>query len=69
MKLMKLSIRIPMGLAMADVILGIVVFTKTSSQTGALPITPFIVWIISCVILIGITIWSALDFKGINKRK
>ena len=58
-----------MGLAMADVILGIVVFTKTSSQTGALPITPFIVWIISCVILIGITIWSALDFKGINKRK
>jgi len=69
MKLMRLSIRIPMGLTIADVIIGIVVFTKISSQTGALPITPFIVWIISCVILIGITIWSALDFKGINKQK
>jgi heme/copper-type cytochrome/quinol oxidase subunit 4 len=69
MKLMRLSIRIPMGLAIADVILGIVIFTKIRSQTGALSITTFIVWIISCVILIGITIWSALGFKGINKRK
>jgi hypothetical protein len=69
MKLMRLSIRIPIGLTIADVIIGIVVFTKISSQTGALPITPFIVWIISCVILIGITTWSALGFKGINKRK
>jgi hypothetical protein len=58
-----------MGLTMADVILGIVVFTKISSQTGTLPITLFIVWIISCVILVGITIWSALGFKGINKQK
>jgi hypothetical protein len=69
MKLMRLSIRIPMGLTIADIIIGIVVFTKTSSQTGALPMTPFIIWIISCVILIGITIWSALGFKGINKQK
>ena len=69
MKLMRLSIRIPLGLTIAVVLIGIVVFTKISSQTGALPITPFIVWIISCVILIGITIWSALDFKGINKQK
>ena len=69
MKLMKLSIRIPMGLTIADLILGIVVFTRISSQTGALPMTPFIIWIVSCVILIGITIWSALGFKGINKRK
>ena len=58
-----------MGLTIADVIIGIVVFAKISSQTGALPITPFIVWIISCVILIGITIWSAFGFKGINTRK
>ncbi len=58
-----------MGLTIADVIIGIVVFTKISSQIGALPITPFMVWIISCAILIGITIWSALGFKGINKRK
>ena len=69
MKLMRLSIRIPMGLTIADVIIGIVVFTKISPQAGTLPITPFIIWIISCVILIGITIWSALGFKGINKRK
>jgi hypothetical protein len=69
MKLMRLSIRIPMGLSIADILIGIVVFTKISSQTGALPTTPFIVWIISCIILIGITIWSALGFKGINKPK
>jgi hypothetical protein len=69
MKLMKLSIRIPMGLTIADVILGLVVFTRISSQTGAFPLTPFIIWIISCIILIGITIWSALGFKGINKHK
>lgn len=66
---MRLSIRIPLGLTIADLILGIVVFTKINSQTGALPITPFIIWIISCIILIGITIWSALGFPGINKRK
>jgi hypothetical protein len=69
MKLMKLSIRIPLGLTMADIITGIVVFSKIHSQTGALPMTPFIIWLISCVILIGITIWSALGFKGLNKQK
>jgi hypothetical protein len=69
MKLMRLSIRIPLGLTIADIILGIVIFTKISSRTGTLPMTPFIIWIISCVILIGITIWSALGFKGINKQK
>jgi hypothetical protein len=66
---MRLSIRIPLGLTIADVLIGVVVFTKISSQTGALPTTPFIIWIISCLILIGITIWSALDFKGISKQK
>ncbi len=69
MKLMKLSIRIPLGLTIADVILGIVVFYKISSNTGVLPMTPFIIWIIATVILIGTTIWSALGFKGIGKRK
>ncbi len=68
MKLMPLSIRIPLGLTIAVVIIGIVVFTKISSQTGALPMTPFILWIIASIILIGITIWSALRPKGINKR-
>ena len=68
MNLMKLSIRIPLGLTIAVVIIGIVVFSKISSQTGALPMTPFIIWIIVSIILIAITIWSALGFKGINKR-
>lgn len=66
---MKLSIRIPLGLTIADIILGIVVFTKINSQSGALPKTPFIIWIVSCILLIGITIWSAFGFKGINKQK
>jgi hypothetical protein len=69
MKLMKLSIRIPLGLTIADLILGIVVFAKIHSNTGALPMTPFIIWGIASLILIGITIWSALGFKGISKRK
>lgn len=69
MKLMRLSIRIPMGLSMADLILGIVVFTKIHSQSGALPMTPFYLWILSCIILIGITIWSIFDFKGIPRQK
>ena len=69
MKLMRLSIRIPLGLTIADVILGIVVFTKISSLTGMLPMPPFILWIIASMILIAITIWAALGFKGINKPK
>ena len=69
MKLMRLSIRIPLGLTIADVITGIVVFSKISSNTGSLPMTPFILWIIATVILIAITIWSALGFKGISKSK
>ena len=68
MKLMRLSIRIPLGLTIAVIIIGIIVFLKISSNTGVLPMTPFILWIIASVILIGITIWSALGFKGINKR-
>jgi hypothetical protein len=69
MKLMRLSIRIPLGLTIAVVIIGIVAFTKISSNTGVLPMTPFILWIIASVVLIAITVWSALGFKGISKRK
>ena len=58
MKLMRLSIRIPLGLTIAVIVIGIVVFTKIHSNTGVLPMTPFIIWIIASVILIGITIWS-----------
>jgi len=69
MKLMRLSIRIPLGITIAVVLIGIVVFSKISSQAGALPMTPFKIWIIACIILIAITIWSVLGFKGLNKRK
>jgi hypothetical protein len=68
MKLMRLSIRIPLGLTIAVVLIGIIAFTKISSQTGVLPMTPFILWIIASVVLIAITVWSALGFKGISKR-
>ncbi len=68
MKLMRLSIRIPMGLSIAVILIGIVVFSKISSQTGALPMTPFILWMAASLILIGITLWAALGFKGINRR-
>jgi hypothetical protein len=69
MKLMRLSLRIPLGLTIAVVAIGIIVFYKISSDTGVLPMTPFILWIIASVILIGITVWSWLGFKGIGKRK
>ena len=68
MKLMRLSLRIPLGLTIAVVAIGIIVFSKISSNTGALPMTPFILWIIASVVLIAITVWSALGFKGISKR-
>ena len=58
MKLMRLSLRIPLGLTIAVLLTGIIVFSKLSSNPGALPMTPFIIWIVACVILIGITIWS-----------
>ncbi len=61
--------KIPLGLTIAVVLIGIIVFSKINSTTGALPMTPFITWIIASIILIAITIWSALGFKGINKRK
>ena len=69
MKLMRLSIRIPLGLTIADTILGIVIFSKIHSQTGTLPTPLFIIWIISLVILVGITIWSVFDFTGLRKQK
>ncbi len=57
MKLMRLSVRIPLGLTIAVVAIGVVVFAKIGSN-GALPMTPFILWIIASVILIAITVWS-----------
>jgi len=57
-----------MGLTIAVLAIGIVVFSKLSSGTGVFPMTPFILWIIASVVLIAITIWSALGFKGIHKR-
>lgn len=68
MKLMRLSIRIPLGLTIAVVLIGIIAFIKINSNTGAIPMTPFIIWIVASVILIGITVWSWLGFKGLSKR-
>jgi hypothetical protein len=56
-------------LSMADLILGIVLFSRLKSQGGTFPTPLFVIWIISIVILIGITIWAALDFRGIKKQK
>jgi hypothetical protein len=58
MKLMKLSIRIPLGLTMAVLIIGIVVFSKIHASTGMLPTTAFIIWLAVSAVLIGITVWS-----------
>jgi hypothetical protein len=66
---MRLSLRIPLTLTVIIVVTGIIAFVKISSKSGALPMTPFILWMIASVILIAISIWSALGFKGINKRQ
>ncbi len=58
MKLMKLSIRIPLGLTMAVTILGIIIFAKNASRGGAFPTVYFIIWLVAVLILAGITIWS-----------
>ncbi len=65
---MRLSLRIPLTLTIIVVVTGIIAFIKIHSNTGALPMTPFIIWIVASVILIGITVWSWLGFKGISKR-
>jgi uncharacterized membrane protein YidH (DUF202 family) len=58
MKLLPLSIRIPLGLTIAVVITGIIAFIKISKNTGTLPTTYFIIWIIVSIILLAVTIWS-----------
>jgi hypothetical protein len=60
MHLMKLSVRIPLGLSIAVTIAGIIVFTHFSKGSGPFPTTYFIIWIVVDVILIAITIWSWL---------
>ncbi len=66
---MRLSLRIPLILTIIVVVTGILAFIKISRNTGVLPMTSFILWIIVSIILIAITIWSALGFNGINKQK
>jgi nitrogen fixation-related uncharacterized protein len=60
MKLLPLSIRIPMGLTIFVVITGIVAFLKISKNPGPFPTTYLIIWIIVSIILVGITIRSWL---------
>jgi Na+/melibiose symporter-like transporter len=58
MHLMKLSIRIPLGLTIAVVIIGIITFLRISKNGGAFPTTYFIIWLVVALILALITIWS-----------
>jgi hypothetical protein len=60
MHLMKLSVRIPLGLSIAVTIVGIIVFSHFSKGPGPFPTTYFIIWIVVDVILIAITIYSWL---------
>ncbi len=62
---MKLSLRIPLTLAVIVVITGIIAFIKISSKAGPFPTSNFIIWIVASIILIGITIWSWMR----NKQK
>ena len=62
---MRLSLRIPLILAIVIVVTGIIAFIRISAKTGSIPTTYFIIWIVVSVILIGITIWSWLR----NKKK
>jgi flagellar basal body-associated protein FliL len=63
MQLMKLSIRIPLGLTIAVVIIGIVAFLRISKNPGLFPTTYFIIWLVVSFILAGITIWSWMRNK------
>jgi hypothetical protein len=65
---MRLTLRIPLTLTIIVVITGIIAFIKINANTGALPMTSFIIWAIASVILIAITVWSWLGFKGIGKH-
>jgi hypothetical protein len=57
---MKLSLRIPLTLTIIVVVTGIIAFIKIASKGGAFPSAYFMIWLVISLILIGITIWSAL---------
>ena len=62
---MKLSLRIPLTLTVIVFMTGIIVFIKR--MAGSLPLpssSTIIIWVVACVILIGITVWSWLRDKG-----
>jgi hypothetical protein len=62
---MKLSLRIPLTLAVIVVMTGIIALIKNTVKGNAIPTSYFIIWIVASIILIGITIWSWLR----NKQK
>jgi hypothetical protein len=61
---MRLSLRIPLTLTIIVVVTGIIAFIKIHSNTGTLPTTPFIIWVIASIILIAITAWAGLHYKS-----
>ena len=62
---MKLSLRIPLTLAIIVVVTGIIAFIKIMTKAGPFPTSYFIIWIVVSVILTGISDWSWLR----NKKK
>jgi uncharacterized membrane protein YidH (DUF202 family) len=69
MKLLPLSIRIPLGLTIAVVITGIIAFLKISKNPGPFPTTYFIIWIIVSIILLAITIWSWMRIRRSDQHE
>ncbi len=65
MKLLPLSIRIPLGLTIAVLMVGIVLFVKRATGALQIPTLYVVIWIVVLVILSGITVWSWQR----NKRK
>jgi hypothetical protein len=57
---MRLSLRIPLTLAIIVVVTGIIAIVKISTRGGTIPTTYLVAWIVVSIILIGITPWSWL---------
>jgi hypothetical protein len=64
MPLMKLSIRIPLGLTIAVVLIGVTVFIRHLTKGLPLPTTTVVIWAVAAVILGAITEWSWQRYRG-----
>jgi len=61
---MRLSLRIPLTLAIIVVVTGILAIAKISARGGTIPTTYLVAWIVGSVILIAITVLSWLRNRG-----